>query len=197
MKIEITRHAKERMRQYDIQEELVNSTLENPDSILVLRDSTIILDGNYSFTQGAIIFQSMVEFAGTYTFQYTSNMTSTIAANSMLKFDVRSIFNYAPTSAKRKNDVRTLFEFTDFTSKLFLNGSTLSVTDTGMYLNGGVIVVDHNSKIVADGTTISDGVVFGDNLDIVKTTSFIIYPAGKIIANNVNNLSQYVTLLTP
>ncbi|HLC76904.1 MAG TPA: DUF4258 domain-containing protein [archaeon] len=34
MKIEITRHAKERMRQYDIQEELVNSTLENPDSIL-------------------------------------------------------------------------------------------------------------------------------------------------------------------
>lgn len=33
MKIEITNHAKERMQEYDISEDLVKDTIYNPDSI--------------------------------------------------------------------------------------------------------------------------------------------------------------------
>ncbi|MCK4265434.1 hypothetical protein KAW80_03690 [Candidatus Babeliales bacterium] len=167
-----------------------------PDSVLVLHDVFVCLDGNYSFTQGAILFESAVEFRGTHTFAYTSDMTSTITSCATLTFDTCLTFSYNPASARRKNDVRELIEFRDTTARLFLKGVTLHATTTGMHIRGGTIIADHTNTVEADGTTVSDGIIFGDNLDATYTVSLIEFPSATIRAENVNEPNAYVAWLT-
>ena len=167
-----------------------------PDSVLVLHDVIVFLDGNYSFTQGAIIFESLVEFNGTHTFSYASDMTSTVTSSSTLIFNHCFTFSYDPSSARRKDDVRELIEFRDTTAQLFLIGATLHATTTGMHLKGGTLLADHVNTIEAEGTTISDGIVFGDDADATYTMSLVEFPAATIKAENVNVPGAYVTWLT-
>lgn len=129
---------------------------------LILRDCSLLLDREYSFTAGTIRFEHDVVIGGTNTFIYHSNYGSTIAPHATLALDVSTTFNYAPSRSGRP-DNKDLILMSDVTSKLFLNGCTLVTTPTGMRLTKGTLIVDHKVTLQNIGSSsLSESISFGN-----------------------------------
>ncbi len=171
--------------------------MEGFNSRLVLDNTRVQLDGNYSLTQGAIVFQSDVDLIGSYTFTYASDMTSTVTSSATLKLDTCLTFSYDSKTARQKASHKTLLEMYDTTSKIFLNGATFHVTHSGMLITNGALIADHDNTIQAEGTTISDGLTFGDATNATLTVSFVIFPGARLNVSDPNFPNGFVTRLTP
>ena len=129
---------------------------------LVLKDCSLFLDRQYSFTAGTIRFESDVVIGGTNTFIYHSNYGSTIAPHATLALDVSTTFSYAPSRSSRP-DNRDLILMSDVTSKFHLNGCTLVTTPTGMRLTKGTLIVDHKVTLQNIGSaSLSQAISFGN-----------------------------------
>lgn len=165
---------------------LMNDRLVMSDytSRLVLDNTTLHLDGNYSFTNGAIIVLNDSKITGTHKFSYLTNMTSTINKDSVLKIDFCTTFSYSPDNgAREKADAKTLIEFEDRTAALFLNGATLHVSTTGLRLTVGRIIGEHRNSLEAEGLTLSNGIFFGDGSSSSGNLQVIVLPAASIDVN--------------
>lgn len=112
--------------------------LDDSASIIV-RSCTFNLSGDYTFSRGSILFEEDNIITGTNKFNYTTRLTSSIASKSMLMFGLNTTFSYAPARANNN-----LLFMNDATSVLYLDGSTLISTRTGIKLSTGTMVIDNN-----------------------------------------------------
>ncbi len=135
--------------------------LTNTSSI-TLRNCIISLDGDYTFSQGSLLFDLDNKIIGTNKFIYTSALGSTIASNSKLYFGDGITFSYAPV---RPN--QNLIFMTDKTSQLYLDSCTLHSTRTGLRLSGGTLVIDDKVTMSSEGKNTAEALWLDANLDVV------------------------------
>jgi len=126
---------------------------------IVLENCKIRLNDDFNFSNGSILFNQDVVFTGTNTFIYSSRMGSTISANSYLAFDLDSTLSYDPTTVNKD-----LLYFTDETSALYFNGSTLFSTSTGIRFTRGTLFLDNGVTFSCDGTKNSEFIAIGNGV---------------------------------
>lgn len=136
------------------------------DNLNTLIESDYV-DGIFSFTSGALIFDQTVKFRGV--FEYQTDQSSIIRQNSKLIFEPLypiymppsytplSIFVYDPSVANRD-----LIVMDDFSSELHLNGCALISSETGMRLTNGSIFVDGKNYIMPEGLSLPESICFGN-----------------------------------
>jgi len=134
-------------------------------SAIVLSDSILHIDNDFSFTSGSMMCEQEVMLTGSMTFDYASDSALTVTSDSRLRLEGLS-FSYNPSIAHRG-----LFALRDRSSILSLEGCTLSSSSTGMQLTKGTLMVDHKNLLFNDGVSLSEGFIFGngnvdDNLNI-------------------------------
>jgi hypothetical protein len=89
-------------------------------------------------------------------------------------------------------DNRDLVSLTDRSSKLFIDGCSLSSSTTGMRLTRGTLVVDYINNIFNSGaTSLSEGICFGDgNAD--NDLNIQIKPGGSL--SLINGMIDYANV---
>jgi hypothetical protein len=146
----------------DIQITGVNSNniacLDNTGSI-VLDNATLVLDGNYSFTQGSISFVNDVTLTGSYNFVYQTVFTSTIASEATLS--CMGGINFQLGKSSPTTTVQPLI-FTDKTSTFVLDQSTLNVQLYGYQMTKGTLVSNRANVFSIQSTNTSNGLTLGD-----------------------------------
>ena len=137
---------------------------------IILKSSNLNLSGEYTFSNGSLRFQQNVTLRGPFKFKYQTSKTLYIEENSSLIFDLESQFSYEPSVANRD-----LLTMQDATSRLYLNGCTLSTTITGMRLTKGTLVVDHKNFLYNDGAVCKthEGFEFGNGVESDDLTIYI------------------------
>jgi len=146
---------------------LKNSNLycTHDQGLIIFRDSTVLLDGNMTFSIGSFQIKNNVIMGGSGTFAYQTAQTSTILAKSTLILDEGVTFSYDPIIVQSKK----LLELQDETSKIKLRGATLHTTVTGMELIKGKLVVERDSFIsserqdIVDVPYLDEGIQLGDS----------------------------------
>lgn len=156
------------------------------DSSVTFENCKLTLTSDYLFDVGSIKFLSDINFSGTSCFTYASRKTSTIDSFSTLYFEQGITFSYAP-----KNSRRDLIYMPDFTSELFLDGTTLRTTTTGIEFTRGTLLLDNQVTFSAVGSSLSESISIGDgnsennlNLNILSSAELNIY--GPFEYNNIN-----------
>lgn len=129
---------------------------------ITLRNCIINLAGDYTFSQGAILFQEDVVITGTNKFNYTSRQTSTIAPNAQLMFDMDVTFSYAPTIPNQN-----LLYMPDVNATLYLYGCTLHSTRTGLSLKNGTVLVDDSVTMSSEAKYPAESIRLDSNLNVV------------------------------
>jgi hypothetical protein len=84
-------------------------------------------------------------------------MTSTIAVNARLKFDLGSTLSYDPSTANRD-----LFYMPDETSIIHLNNCTVHSTATGLRLTRGTLMLENDVTFSSEGSDPSESISLGD-----------------------------------
>ncbi|MBU4270218.1 hypothetical protein KKE07_05095, partial [Candidatus Dependentiae bacterium] len=131
------------------------------NSSLIVQNCVLTLTSNYLFDQGSILFDKDVIISGTNFFTYASRQTSTINSDSRLYLSQNLTFSYAP---KRNN--KDLIYMTDVSSGLYLDGTTLLSTNTGLRLSAGSLFLDNKVTISALGIALSESIVFNSDLTL-------------------------------
>ena len=115
-------------------------------SVLNLDNCMVTLDSNYTFTQGAVNIYNNCAITGapTKTLGWTSSQNFTIKEASLLLLDSGITFSH-------NNAATSNFVFTDFSSRLVLQGATFqSVHANGVVLKSGALWIDHTGRIDGD-----------------------------------------------
>lgn len=167
--------------------------MTDSSSKLSLHNVTLILSGNYTFTQGQLFIHNDVTITGTSVFTYTSPQESFIAPNSSLTFDMGTTFSYAPSGAAAGSN-SSLIVMQEKSSKLILNNCNIDVPVAGLNLTKGTLVI--NNKLWLNnigGTGAGDCLKFGDGSNSSNDLNIEIYPgatinllSGTIDYSNVN-----------
>ncbi|MCK4517809.1 hypothetical protein KAT92_03475, partial [Candidatus Babeliales bacterium] len=131
-------------------------------SNLVLDDVRWIQDGDYSFTNGSFKIFNQVDFTGSYTFSYESGQTSTIHKNSRLVVVDELVF---VVGRKESQDYVEPLCFQDETSILKLHDCSLIISDSGMCLTRGTVVVEGDVFLDIHSSTTQNGFVLGDGTE--------------------------------
>jgi len=124
-------------------------------STLTLVDTTLILDGDFTFTQGRIdiIGKVKLETTNNAKFIYMSEQPLTIQSNAKLVLDEDVTFSYAPLSG-----APDLLRFADSTAVLEFKGGDLHTTGT-LHLTKGTIRISTNAHLST--SSIDYNIVFG------------------------------------
>lgn len=122
-------------------------------------------DSSFSFTQGALYIAELLDMNGTSTFAYESSHTSTISAYGVWAFEPNMTLLYAPPLARKD-----LIWMDGNDATLAFNSATLAATTTGMRVTNGTVKIDGLSYIRADGTTDSNGIIFGSTISAQDIT---------------------------
>lgn len=107
------------------------------NSILYLDDSSLLLSGTYTFTQGTINVINDAKISGTGLFAYTSAQNFNVRSKSTLLLDKGITFSYDSAAASKDNLV-----LEDKTSTLLLRGCTMHSTHTGLRLSTGILEIE-------------------------------------------------------
>lgn len=116
----------------------------------------LILDGNYSFTQGKFDVVTSCNISGTHVFTYQSSVASTIQSDATLFFDTGMTFSYAPSAA-----AGDLLAMSDQSSILHLYETSLHSTSTGLQLTKGTLIVEGICSIYSGAAIVAEGVILG------------------------------------
>lgn len=118
---------------------------------VVMRDTTLVLDNDYTFSGGFMNIEGIVKMTGQgKIFTYTSSAQSIISSNSMLLLDLGVTFSYAAnvgTYPSSYQDSKTRLMLADSSSTLCLDGATLYSTHTGISLDIGTLLVKDHSVL--------------------------------------------------
>lgn len=156
-------------------------------SNLILEDAALVLDGNYTFTQGSCTFTNQNSIAGqNKQFIYTSTLQSVIQSQSSLYLDTDLTFSYDPRSSSN-----ALLQFVDNSSELILHGATLAASYTGLLLTKGTLVAERHAYIQSGARVAAEGIQFGsgisaNNMQIkVAPAAVLEVTSGYVVNNNV------------
>ncbi len=145
-------------------------------STVTLRDASVILDTDFTFTEGKLVIQADCELQGLdKEFKYQSDGVSTIDSFSRFVINRGTTFSYEPTISSQ-----ALLQFADTTSQFVLNGGTLHATTVGLNLTGGTFSVDRASFLTSDATTTLQAITFGDNSSSSSNIDLKIAPAASL-----------------
>jgi len=126
-------------------------------SKLYLRNTTLVLDGNYTFSHGSIEVAGEVKITGSgnvFTFAAASLL---VDSGSCLTIGPGVTFQFAPTGSWKSNIV-----FQDNSASLKLIDATLLVNNIqGMVLTGGRLVIDGASTIDSTSTLTTQALFMG------------------------------------
>ncbi|MFH1831930.1 MAG: hypothetical protein ABH827_03960 [bacterium] len=135
-----------------------NLSATSSNDRITLQNAALILSNNFSYSTGALRFENDVLITGTNTFTYATDQISTIASQSHVILDTGVTFEYNAPIANRD-----LLTMTDQTSRLILNGCTLSSTTTGLRLTKGTLVIEHKNNLYNTGaTSLSEAINLGN-----------------------------------
>jgi len=163
--------------------------LDNTGTI-TFQNVTLLLSNNYTITTGhfEILDEVYVQkLTSTSNAQFVYNVdgqTSKILAGSKLHFDHNTTFRYDPLSPDNN-----LIEFENETSTLSINGATLFVTDVGLELTNGTLLIDHKCFIESQATVTNQAVSFGDGTNAENDLHIEVMPGGNI--DVVTGILQY------
>jgi hypothetical protein len=139
-----------------------------PDSTLTLSNCELMLEDDYSFTEGYVNFCQGVKIRGpempagtSLVFAYKSPQDATIRSLGHLMLDRYITFSYDTDAASKD---KLIME--DATSILHLNGCTLYSTHTGLRLTGGRLIVEDKVTVQNEAVTADEAMVFKDPLEI-------------------------------
>lgn len=148
---------------------------------------TLILDSNYSFTQGRFDVITSALVTGTNVFAYQSSAASSIRANATLLFDSGMTFSYIPPIASGN-----LLVLTDTSSNLHLYETTLYSTPTGLRLTKGNLIIEGRCPIRSDARVLAEAIMFGDGVSAANDLTVDVLPesgldviSGFLLYNNV------------
>lgn len=131
--------------------------LEDSVATLSLNNVEMLLDADFTFTQGHIDIIGDTKVTGTNVFTYKSAQVSIIASHARLLFGTGMTFKYdSPITSGN------LFTLTDMTSILHLCETTLHSTTTGLRLTKGTLVVEGACPVLSDATVEIEGIFLGD-----------------------------------
>ncbi len=167
------------------------------DNSVLVFDNTAwgqLCSADYTFTKGAMCFKNDVTMYGNANFVYESNQTSTICADSRLKFDTGFTFSYDADTPYR-------FALEDETATLLMNNSTLYITTTGLSLTKGSLDIKGDSAVLVESyetendigkiiETIDEGLQIGNGLDgedctlTIYAGSSLTVLKGSVVYNN-------------
>ncbi|MGA9530409.1 MAG: hypothetical protein WBQ73_00785 [Candidatus Babeliales bacterium] len=137
-------------------------TCTDDTGLIILDDTVCVLDGNVTFVEGALEIQDYVDFRGTYTFIYDSEMPATINRVSQLCFKDEAtlhVGNYTDTPATDP------VLFTDATSVLRFDNGRLIGKDTGLPLKKGILALAGSSLLSSEGATDDKGIIIGSGVE--------------------------------
>lgn len=123
--------------------------------IIYLKNSKLVLNNAYTFSQGSMSFDGDVVIRGTNIFSFASSMSSTINAYATLLFDIGTTISFSPA-----RPYRTILYMSDNSSKLYLNGCSLVVSRTGLELANGTIIFDNKVTMSSQARAISESIIF-------------------------------------
>lgn len=146
-----------------------NVQMADEDSRIVLKDTELVLGGNYSYTQGRFDVLRDATISGSYLFTQESPVAGgmTILEDSHLLIDRDTTYRYdaAPIADAYGNvletldDTRSKIVMTDHSSVFHLNGATLHSTTTGVKLANGTFLVGDKSFLTNDATNLNESAV--------------------------------------
>lgn len=133
----------------------------NNAASMTLRNTKLNLSGDYTFSQGSLLFDKDVYLTGTQKFIYSTPLTSTISSYSTLFLETGLTFSYAPLVAKRN-----LLYMPDSTAWLYCDGCTLFSTRTGLQLSTGFLMIDNTVTISSQAKYIAEALTLSSNLNL-------------------------------
>jgi WD40 repeat protein len=114
----------------------------SPSSSLALQNVNLAFADDCYFDQGQLFIHGDVNITGTSQFVYRSPSKCFVDGHSVLFMDAGTTFDYSPSTTGRYDvSARDNVQFKDQTSHLYLNGSSLLTTNTGLSLDKGTLVV--------------------------------------------------------
>ncbi len=130
--------------------------------------------GDYSFEKGRFMVTDDFEIRGDYIFSYNSSQQSVIGKCSLFSLYPGITFSYNPPT-----DNRDLIKLS-CESEFCMDDATLHSTTTGMRFRCGVFRVSGDCCIESDATIKSEGVTFGDGVNVENDTMIDILPNGTL-----------------
>jgi hypothetical protein len=185
-------------------------TGDDDSSRIALQNVTMYMDGDFDFVKGYLYIHDDVIVRGKYD-AYTEPATATtyynyklsyesvkplvIGQNSMLYFDLGTVFKFNPGgTGTHAQDVATeyqrfLLRFNDFTSVLSFNGSLFDVPTNGVRLSHGTMIFDNKCWINnkdGDGvvnTTAANGIRLGDGSSATNDVNVFLLSGARVEVN--------------
>ncbi len=161
--------------------------MHHSTSQLVLQNSTLSLDGNYSFTQGSLVIKGDCTITGTAGTLFTFHGHNIlIDDNSTLR--VKNVtFQAAPTSRMRQ-----LVRYGNSTSELLLDNATFKCDNSpsalmssgGMMMVGGNLVIKGSSVIDNTGTSSMHALFLGNGSYSSSDCRLVVRPRSKLTVRN-------------
>ncbi|MFC1854809.1 WD40 repeat domain-containing protein, partial [Candidatus Dependentiae bacterium] len=134
-----------------------NLSCADSASTIKLSNVGIIIPERLDFNEGALKIDSEAICSGGGVFSYRTSQSSTILANSKLRFDNEVTFSYDPS-----NSSKTLLIFTDTSSRLELDDVTVKIASGGLQLTKGTLGVLKASVVECDSSDADNGLIIGD-----------------------------------
>ncbi len=153
---------------------------------LELNNVRLVLDGDYTFDAGNMLFMNTVSFSGSYTFAYASQLTSTIDSYATLQFDHGITCSL---SRAQLTDAVGPFVCQDSTAAFSFDDSTLYVHTNGVKFTKGSVYCNRNFTIDIISTSSTNGLIVGDGTpdgDMIfqfMPGASVIYPRGHMVYN--------------
>ncbi len=114
-------------------------------------------DSDVTFTQGQLAIVGSLVMTGNHRFIYESDQTSTIYDLGNWYFDNGMTFSYAPLHGENN-----LIAFQDNQSILYLYGTTLYASSTGLRFTDGCLKIEGQCQFISDATIEANGIWIGD-----------------------------------
>ena len=150
-----------------------------------LKDMTLLLDGNFTVTQGIFNFYNNVVVKGLtatssdHIFTWATGTTSSqIKTDASLTFDHNVTFSYASTAPSKVG-----ITMADETAALVFNGSALHSTLTGLRLATGNLFIDNRVTFTSEGRNTGEAIELGSNLNVEMLSGALLDVYGRIITD--------------
>lgn len=145
------------------------------DGQITLRNSTIKLESNFTFSRGSLLFEQENIITGTSKLIYSSARASTISSFSKLILSNDITFSYDPRIGKKN-----LLYMPNSTACLHLNKCSLHSTRTGLLLDRGTLVIDNNVTFSSEAKNSGEALELGSTLELNILGGSILELFGKI-----------------
>jgi 6-phosphogluconolactonase (cycloisomerase 2 family) len=155
---------------------ITNQSLLNRDGSITLRNAHCMLDTDFTFSQGSLLFQEDVILSGTHQFIYSSQQTSSIDAGGTVYLMPGMTLHYAPPSENN-----ALLHFNEQATLFFNDQSSLSSTTTGLHITQGMIVIDGKVTFSNTGQAQSESIIFNNKATIALSGNGLLDCIGNIL----------------